>query len=55
MKFPKELNQALVQWVRRKYKKLRGLVRAGKRLDRLARREPDLFIHWKMGIFYTTG
>ena len=49
------LNQVLVQWVRRKYKKLKGLVRARKWLDRLARREPDLFIHWEMGIFYATG
>ncbi|TYB83793.1 MAG: group II intron reverse transcriptase/maturase [Kosmotoga sp.] len=49
------LNQALVQWVRNKYKKQKGLVNAGKWLDRLARREPGLFIHWKMGIFFAIG
>jgi group II intron reverse transcriptase/maturase len=49
------LNRALVKWVISKYKKLRGLVRAGKWLGCLARREPNLFIHWKMGIFYATG
>jgi len=49
------LNKALVQWVRNKYKKRRGRTKAGKWLETLARREPRLFVHWTMGIFYTAG
>ncbi|PVD17182.1 RNA-directed DNA polymerase [Mesotoga sp. Brook.08.105.5.1] len=49
------LNKALVQWVRNKYKKRRGLTKAGKWLEALARREPHLFVHWTMGIFYMAG
>jgi len=50
-----QLNKALVQWVRNKYKKRRGLTKAGKWLQALARREPRLFVHWTMGIFYMAG
>jgi len=32
-----------------------GLVKPGKWLEALARREPHLFVHWAMGIFYTAG
>ena len=45
------LNQKLVHWVRRKYKKLnRHRRRAEYWLGRLARRQPELFYHWRMGI-----
>jgi group II intron reverse transcriptase/maturase len=50
-----QLNKALVQWVRNKYKKRRGHTKAGKWLEALARREPHLFVHWTMGIFYMAG
>ncbi|CCU84053.1 RNA-directed DNA polymerase (Reverse transcriptase) [Mesotoga infera] len=50
-----QLNKALVQWVRNKYKKRRGRTKAGKWLEALARREPHLFVHWTMGIFYSAG
>lgn len=52
----KHMNRALVHWVRRKYKKLtRHRRRAKYWLDTIARREPKLFIHWKMGIFPVVG
>ncbi len=48
----KHLNWYLVQWVRRKYKKLAGHKRRAREyLNRLARLNPNLFIHWKLGIF----
>jgi RNA-directed DNA polymerase len=47
----RHLNRALVHWVRRKYKKLnRHKRRANDWLGRVARREPQLFVHWQMGI-----
>ena len=47
----RHLNRALVHWVRRKYKKLnRHKRRAYAWLGRIARREPQLFVHWQMGI-----
>jgi len=49
------VNKALVQWVRNKYKKRRGRTKASKWLEALARREPRLFVHWTMGIFYAAG
>ncbi|CCU85450.1 hypothetical protein PHOSAC3_410002 [Mesotoga infera] len=33
----------------------RGRTKAGKWLETLARREPRLFVHWTMGIFYMAG
>ena len=45
------LNRALVHWVRRKFKRFaRGRRRAEYWLGGVARREPDLFAHWQMGI-----
>lgn len=50
------LNWALVLWVRRKYKRfLRHRRRAEQWLGRLARREPQLFAHWQMGILPSAG
>ena len=50
------LNRALIRWVQRKFKKLRTHThRAAHWLDRIARREPVLFGHWKMGIFPAAG
>jgi RNA-directed DNA polymerase len=46
------LNLALIRWAMRKYKKLRAnKLRAHHWLARIARQEPELFVHWQMGIF----
>lgn len=50
------LNRALIHWARRKYKKFeRGKRRAEVWLGKVARREPHLFAHWKMGILPSVG
>jgi len=51
----RHMNEALVHWVRRKYKKLRYHKRATNWLGKVARRETKLFVHWKMGILPTAG
>ena len=44
------LNEALVAWVRRKYKRFRRRRRASTYwLGQIARREPTLFVHWQLG------
>jgi RNA-directed DNA polymerase len=46
------LNQALIRWAMRKYKKLRAhKVRACNWLVRIARQKPELFVYWEMGIY----
>jgi len=50
----RHMDRALIRWVRRKYKKLqRHQRRATYWLGRIARREPELFSHWQMGIYPT--
>ncbi len=45
------INEYLVRWARRKYKRLRGHLRRAKGwLARVARRAPNLFAHWKLGV-----
>jgi RNA-directed DNA polymerase len=52
----RHMNRALVLWVRRKYKRFNNRRRRAEYwLGRLARREPGLFAHWKMGILPTAG
>ncbi|KJS47322.1 group II intron maturase-specific domain-containing protein [Desulfosporosinus sp. BICA1-9] len=52
----RHMNNALVQWARRKYKKLEiHKTRAENFLGNIAKREPKLFVHWKMGIKPTAG
>lgn len=47
----RQINRVLVRWAMRKYKKLKGHRRRTEHwLERVARREPILFAHWKMGI-----
>jgi RNA-directed DNA polymerase len=47
----RHFNQALVRWVVRKYRKLAiNKRRRNNWLNRIARQEPELFVHWKMGI-----
>lgn len=51
----RHMNKALIQWARRKYKKLaRGRKKAENWLGRLAINMPKLFVHWQMGILPTT-
>ena len=43
------LNRTLTRWATRKYKRLRGHQRnSGHWLGRVARREPELFAHWRL-------
>lgn len=52
----RHMNNALVQWARRKYKTLKThKTRAEHFLGNIAKREPKLFVHWKMGIKPTAG
>lgn len=52
----RHMNQALVRWARRKYKKLsRHQRRANNWLGKIARREQKLFVHWQMGILPGAG
>ncbi|WP_083758873.1 group II intron maturase-specific domain-containing protein [Candidatus Amoebophilus asiaticus] len=45
------INWYLVQWVRRKYKKLaKSSIRARGYLKRIASQNRDLFIHWRLGV-----
>ena len=47
----RRVNDYLVRWAKKKYKRLRGHNRKAERwLVRVARREPKLFAHWKMGV-----
>lgn len=47
------INRCLIKWVRRKYKKLNSRKRAVSWLMEIAKREPNLFAHWKFGIMPT--
>lgn len=52
----RKLNRAIIHWARRKYKRLaRHRRRAEYWLGGIARREPQLFAHWQMGILPTAG
>ena len=50
------LNDKLVHWARRKYKRFQGHRQQAEHwLGRLARREPGLFAHWQLGILPSIG
>lgn len=52
----RHMNRALTQWARRKYKRLnRHRRKAEYWLGRIAKREPQLFAHWKMGVLPSAG
>lgn len=52
----KQLNEYLVRWAMRKYKKLkRHPTRARSWLAQIAQREPNLFAHWKFGLLPLAG
>lgn len=45
------VNQTLMAWMLRKFKRFMGRkTKAGYALERLVRRRPDLFAHWKIGM-----
>jgi hypothetical protein len=45
----RRINEYLLRWATRKYKRLRGhLLRAVRWLRNVARREPALFAHWRL-------
>ena len=47
----RRINEYLLRWATRKYKRLRGhLLRAVRWLRSVARREPALFAHWRLGV-----
>lgn len=47
----KRINEYLIRWARRKYKRLRAHdTRARGWLHTVARREPNLFAHWQLGV-----
>ena len=49
------INQCLIKWVRRKYKKFNHRRRAEYWLGRIARRDNNLFAHWRYGVLPTAG
>ncbi|WP_066717050.1 group II intron reverse transcriptase/maturase [Clostridium sp. Marseille-P299] len=49
------INQRLVYWVRRKYKKRNARRRAEYWLGEIAKRDRTLFAHWKFGILPSVG
>jgi len=55
----RHLNETLVRWAMRKYKRLRRhRARARRFIADIARRQPDLFAHWRFGLRpdgWTTG
>lgn len=47
----RHVNDYLVRWMQRKYKRLsRGVIRAARALGRVAERNPRAFVHWEKGI-----
>jgi RNA-directed DNA polymerase len=45
------INEYLMRWAKGKYKRLHGhTCRAKRWLVRVARREPTLFVHWRVGV-----
>src|ERR1700730_1187238 len=47
----RRMNEYLVRWAKRKYKRLYGHTRRAKRwLVRVARRDSKLFAHWRLGV-----
>ena len=52
----RQLNRALTRWAMRKFKKLRGHQRQATHwLARIARRESNLFAHWRLGVRPAAG
>jgi RNA-directed DNA polymerase len=50
------VNNILVKWAKRKYKNFRGCFRKAEEwMTNLSKREPNLFVHWKLGINTAAG
>lgn len=49
------INGKLINWVRRKYKKLNARRRAERWLGHIVRRDRNLFVHWEIGIISLIG
>jgi RNA-directed DNA polymerase len=48
----RHVNDYLVRWMQRKYKRLaRGVILAARALTRVAERNPTSFVHWEIGYF----
>ena len=48
----KSFNEYLIRWVRRKFKRFSNHKRRARvYLDQIARKNPNLFVHWKLGVF----
>jgi len=47
----RHFNKTLVAWAMRKYRRFRGhRRRAGRFIETIAKRQPDLFVHWQRGM-----
>lgn len=46
----RHFNRTLVAWALRKYKRVKGVSRAAKLIEKVAQDNPKLFVHWEKGI-----
>ncbi len=54
--FLRNMERYLIRWATRKYKRLRGHKKRAKYwLGRIRRREPNLFVHWRLGLGSSVG
>ena len=54
--FLRNMERYLIRWATRKYKKMQGHKRKAKYwLGRIRKREPSLFVHWRMGLGSPVG
>ena len=54
--FLRNIERNLIRWATRKYKRLRGHRRKARYwLGRVCRREPSLFVHWRLGLGSPVG
>lgn len=54
--FLRNMERFLIRWAKRKYKRLRGHTsRAREWLGRVRKREPKLFVHWRLGLGSPVG
>jgi hypothetical protein len=47
----RHFNKTLVEWARRKYRRLKGhKTRAWRFIERISMKQPRLFVHWRRGM-----
>jgi RNA-directed DNA polymerase len=51
----KWLNRKLAMWAKRKYKQLGSVRRAVNWLERIASKQPTMFVHWQQGMRFASG